>query len=62
MKSLSKKLDTSRHGFEEHPHTTKDAGAFGKDELNAEHTANRESAAGSTREAKSPPPERMKKS
>ena len=62
VKSLSKKLDTSRHGFGEHPHTRHNAGAFAKDELNEERMRNHESGSGSTREAKTRTLGRMKKS
>ena len=62
VKSLSKKLDTSRHGFGEHPHTRKDAGAFGADEQNEERMGNHESATGSTRESKTEVLGKMKKS
>jgi hypothetical protein len=31
VKSLSKKLDNSRHGFEQHPGASKTPGAFGKE-------------------------------
>ena len=48
VKSLSKKLDNSRHGYDRHPGTSKTAGAFGKDEQMRAH----ESATGSTRDAK----------
>lgn len=62
MKSLSKKLDTSRHGFGEHPHTRKNAGAFGADATNEERMRNHESASGTTREPKTRTLGRMKKS
>ena len=62
MKSLSKKLDTSRHGFGEHPHTRKNAGAFAKDAVNEERMRNHESATGSTRDAKTRSLGKMKKS
>lgn len=62
VKSLSKKLDTSRHGFGEHPHTRKNAGAFAKDEVNEERMTNHESSTGTTREAKTDALGRMKKS
>ena len=31
VKSLSKKLENSRHGFEQHPGASKTPGAFGKE-------------------------------
>jgi hypothetical protein len=31
VKSLSKKLENTRHGFEQHPGASKTAGAFGKE-------------------------------
>ena len=62
VKSLSKKLDTSRHGFAEHPHTRKNAGAFAGDAGNEEKMKNHASSTGSTRDAKSRSLEKMKKS
>jgi hypothetical protein len=62
VKSLSKKLDTSRHGFAEHPHTRKNAGAFAADAQNEERMKNHESASGSTRESKTRTLAKMKKS
>ena len=58
VKSLSKKLDNSRHGYAQHPGTSKTTGAFGKEE----RTRARESAAGSTRDAKAKSLDRMKRS
>ena len=62
VKSLSKKLDTSRHGFGEHPHTRKNAGAFGADAVNEERMKNVDSARGTTRPAKTRTLGKMKKS
>ena len=61
VKSLSKKLDTSRHGFGEHPHTRKNAGAFGADEQNEDRMRNHESSSGSTRKAKTEALDKMDK-
>ncbi len=33
VKSLSKKLENSRHGFEQHPGASKTPGAFGKEDV-----------------------------
>jgi hypothetical protein len=33
VKSLSKKLGNSRHGYEQHPGASKTAGAFGKEDI-----------------------------
>jgi hypothetical protein len=33
VKSLSKKMDSSRHGFDSHPASHKTEGAFGKEEM-----------------------------
>jgi hypothetical protein len=57
-KSLSKKLANSRHGYEQHPGASKTAGAFGKEEQLRAH----ESSSGSTRDAKTQPLGRMKRS
>ena len=57
VKSLSKKLDTSRHGFDEHPGSSKTAGAFGKEERGPRA---HESGSGSTRKAKTDALDRMK--
>ena len=62
MKSLSKKLDTSRHAYGEHPHTRKNAGAFAADARNEERMRNHESASGTTREPKTRTLGRMKSS
>ena len=48
-KSLAKKLDNSRHGYDQHPGASKTPGAFGKEE---ELLRAHESASGSTREGK----------
>lgn len=48
VKSQSRKLQNSRHGYEQHPGASKTAGAFGKEEQIRAH----ESASGSTRETK----------
>ena len=48
VKSLSRKLDNSRHGYDQHPGASKTAGAFGKEE----HVKAHESASGSTGETK----------
>lgn len=58
VKSLSRKLGSSRHGFDQHPNASKTAGAFGKEEQIRAH----ESASGSTRESKTKSLERMKRS
>lgn len=57
-KSLSKKLQNSRHGYEEAPGASKTAGAFGKEERMRAH----ESPTGSTRESKTKSLGRMKRS
>ena len=57
-KSLSKKLDNSRHGYEQHPGASKIAGAFGKEERMRAH----EGATGPSREAKTKSLGRMKRS
>jgi hypothetical protein len=59
VRSLGKKLDNSRHGFDEHPASRKTAGAFGREEARG---AAEESARGSTRPSKQEPLSRMKKS
>ena len=33
VRSLGKKLENSRHGFDEHPGSRKTAGAFGREEM-----------------------------
>jgi hypothetical protein len=58
MKSLSRKLDSSRHGYNQHPGTSKTAGAFGKEE----HMRAHESATGSIRDARTKSFGRMKRS
>jgi hypothetical protein len=62
VKSLSKKLDSSRHGFDEHPHVRKNAGAFGADARNEERMRNHASGSGSTRESKTQALGRMRRS
>lgn len=62
VRSLSKKLDSSRHGFDEHPHVRKNAGAFGADARNEERMRNHESASGSTRKSKTEALRRMRRS
>ena len=62
VKSLSQKLDTSRHAFDEHPHTRKNAGAFAGDVRNEEKMTNHASSSGSTRQAKTRSLAKMKKS
>jgi hypothetical protein len=57
VKSLSRKLDNSRHGYDQHPGTSKTAGAFGKEEKMRAH----EAPTGSTREAKTKSLGRMKR-
>lgn len=56
--STSKKMATSRHGFEEHPASRKSAGAFAHEE---QVRGQRESSRGSTRPSKTQPLSRMKK-
>ena len=60
VKSLAKKMDNSRHGFDEHPATRKTPGAFGEEE----HVegSDRGSAKGSTRQGKLASLDRTKKS
>jgi hypothetical protein len=58
-KSLSKKLDNSRHGYDQHPGTSKTPGAFGKEQ---ERMRAHESASGSTREGKTNTLSRMRRS
>jgi len=58
VKSLSKKLGSSRHGFDQQPGASKTAGAFGKEE---ERARAHESASGSTRDAKINPLGRMRR-
>ncbi len=49
MKSLSKKMDSSRHTFERHPASQRTPGAFGREEV---RNAGHESASGTTRPSK----------
>lgn len=49
VKSLAKKMDSSRHGFARQPASQKTAGAFGREE--ARGAAN-DSASGTTRRSK----------
>ena len=56
VRSLSKKLDNSRHGFEEHPGVSKTPGAFGKEDQMRAHA----SSSGTTRRAKTRTLGRMK--
>ena len=49
MKSLSKKMDGSRHGFDGHPSSHKIAGAFGREEARGAVT---DSTYGATRRGK----------
>jgi hypothetical protein len=58
VKSLAKKLGSSRHAFEPHPGAGKTAGAFGKEE---EEVRAHESASGSTRESKVKALEKMRR-
>jgi hypothetical protein len=60
VKSTAKKMENSRHGFDEHPASRKTAGAFGEEERKEGHET--ESARGSTRPAKTESLGRMKKS
>jgi hypothetical protein len=60
VKSLSRKLANSRHGFDEHPGASKTAGAFAKENRNEKRMKGHESASGSTRDAKTNPLGRMK--
>jgi len=57
MRSLGKKLDNSRYGFEEHPGSRKTAGAFGREEMRG---AADEDARGSLRRSKRTTLDRMK--
>ena len=58
MKSLAKKMDSSRHGFDRQPASSKTAGAFGHEERmrNSAH----ESSSGTTRRGKVASLDRMK--
>jgi len=60
VKSTAKKLENSRHGFDEHPASRKTAGAFGHEERVEGRST--ESARGSTRPAKSESLDKMKRS
>ena len=59
VKSTAKKMENSRHGFDEHPASRKTAGAFGHEE---KLRGSRESSRGSTREPKIASLAKMKKS
>ena len=59
VKSTAKKLENSRHGFNEHPASRKTAGAFGYEEKSP---SSRESARGSTRAPKAASLGKMKRS
>jgi hypothetical protein len=59
VKSTAKKMENSRHGFDEHPASRKTAGAFGHEE---KIRGSRESSRGSTRPAKTETLTKMKKS
>ena len=59
VKSLAKKLDNSRHGFNEQPASRKIAGAFGHEER--VRGAAHESSSGTTHRAKVASLGRMKK-
>jgi len=59
VKSTAKKMENSRHGFDEHPASRKTAGAFGHEE---KIRGSRESSRGSIRPAKTESLTRMKKS
>jgi hypothetical protein len=61
VKSLSRKLANSRHGFDEHPGAHKIAGAFAKENRDERRTRAHESASGSTREGKTNTLDRMKR-
>ena len=57
VKSLAKKMDSSRHAFERHPASSKTAGAFGHEErVRNAH----ESSSGTTRRSKVSSLDRMK--
>lgn len=62
VRSLSKKLDTARHDFEPHPASNKTAGAFAKENRNEKAIRGHESASGATKEGKTKPLGRMKRS
>ena len=59
VKSLAKKMDSSRHGFEEHPASSKTPGAFGHEERGEEGSG--ESARGTTPQTKRNALGKMKK-
>jgi hypothetical protein len=50
VKSLSKKLDNTRHGFEQHPGASKTPGAFGKETTRGASEAGEVEGEGSDRE------------
>lgn len=58
MKSLSKKMDSSRHTFERHPASQRTPGAFGREEIRNAH----ESGSGTTRPSKKAALGRMRNS
>ena len=45
LRSLGKKLDNSRYGFNEHPGSRKTAGAFGREQTRAAEEEDREETA-----------------
>jgi hypothetical protein len=57
VRSQSRKLDNSRHGYDPHPGASKTPGAFGKEEQMRAH----ESATGPTRETKTKSLGRMRR-
>jgi hypothetical protein len=56
MKSLSKKMDSTRHAFERQPASSKTGGAFGRESVRNAH----ESSSGTTRRSKIVSLDRMK--
>jgi hypothetical protein len=56
VKSLSKKMDGSRHAFDRHPASRRTAGAFGREEVRNAH----ESGSGTTRRSKTAALSRMR--
>jgi hypothetical protein len=58
VKSLSKKMDSSRHRFDSHPASHKTAGAFGREEIRGAVT---DSTSGTTRRNKRAALERMRR-
>jgi hypothetical protein len=58
VKSLSKKMHGSRHGFDRHPASQKTPGAFGKEEVRGAVT---DSTSGTTRRSKREALGRMKR-